>query len=71
MSESAARKLLKKSDRRMAGAEYPEHVDQLVKLMDRLDKLEKRLAKEVKDRKILEKMFYGHIEQHVKRGYPV
>jgi len=29
MSESAAQKLLKKSDAKMAGQEYPEHVDRL------------------------------------------
>lgn len=71
MSESAARKLMKKSDRHMAGEEYPEDVDQIVKLQVRCDKLERALAKESKQRKILEKMFYGHVEQHVKRGYPV
>lgn len=71
MSESATRKLMKKSDTKMAGQEYPEQVDQIVKLQERCDKLERALAKEVKDRKILECMFYGHVEQHVKRGHPV
>jgi len=71
MSESAARKLLKKSDRHMAGEQYGEAADQIVKLQERCDKLEKKLAKERKQRVILEKMFYGHVEQHVERGYPV
>ena len=71
MSESAARKLLKKSDKAMAGEQYPEAADQIVKLQERCEKLEKALAKANKQRNILEKMFYGHIEQHVKHGYPV
>jgi hypothetical protein len=39
--------------------------------MDRCDKLEKALAKEVKQRKILEGMLYGHVKMHVEKGYPV
>lgn len=71
MSESAARKLLKKSDRHMAGEQYGEAADQIVKLQERCDKLEKKLAKEIKDRKILEGMLYGHVKMHIEKGYPV
>ena len=45
VSEAELKKLQRKSDRQMVVEQYPEKVDQIVKLMDRTDKLERKVDK--------------------------